>query len=101
MIYPDFETFKSLSSTGNLIPVYREFIADTETPASIFIKAGGLEKEGFLLESIEGAKNMARFSFIGIGYDSRIHFSQGIFSQDSSVGLFGEVLISFSMCLFI
>ena len=34
MPYPDFESFKSLSSKGNLIPVYREILADTETPVS-------------------------------------------------------------------
>ncbi len=28
MYYPDLETFKNLSREGNLIPVYREILAD-------------------------------------------------------------------------
>ena len=83
MIFPEKKDYIKKALNYNLIPVYKEFIADTETPASIFIKAGGLEKESFLLESIEGAKSMARFSFIGIGYNSRIHFSDGIFVLES------------------
>ncbi len=83
MIFPEKKDYLKKALSYNLIPVYKEFIADTETPASIFIKAGGLEKDSFLLESIEGAKNMARFSFIGIGYSSRIHFSNGTFIMDS------------------
>ena len=84
MIFPSKKEYIKKALNHNLIPVYKEFIADTETPASIFIKAGGMEKEGFLLESIEGAKSMARFSFIGIGYNSRIHFSDGTFLLDSN-----------------
>lgn len=29
MLYPDFEEFERLSQKGNLIPVYREILADT------------------------------------------------------------------------
>lgn len=64
----------------NLIPVYKEYAIDTETPASLFIKAVGMDKRGFLLESIEGIKNLARYSFIGIGCNNLIKFSKGIFS---------------------
>jgi anthranilate synthase component 1 len=84
MIFPSKKEYVKKALSHNLIPVYKEFIADTETPASIFNKAGGMEKEGFLLESIEGAKSMARFSFIGIGYNSRIRFSDGTFLLDSN-----------------
>lgn len=80
MIYPNKKEYLEKAKKYNLIPVYEEFIADTDTPVSIFMKAGGLEKEGFLLESIEGAKNMARYSFIGIGCDKKIIFDQGNFS---------------------
>jgi anthranilate synthase component I len=80
MIYPNKKEYLNKAKKFNLIPVYEEFIADTETPVSIFIKAGGLEKESFLLESIEGAKSMARYSFIGIGCDRKIVFDDGDFS---------------------
>ena len=63
MQYPDFETFKALSSRGNLIPVYREILADTETPVSATLKLGG--SPSFLLESMIGGEKWARYSFLG------------------------------------
>ncbi|MEW6675184.1 MAG: anthranilate synthase component I [Nitrospirota bacterium] len=63
MLYPDLEEFKSLSSRGNLIPVYREILADTETPVSAFLKLGGTPS--FLLESVVGGEKWARYSFLG------------------------------------
>jgi len=46
------------------IPVYREFMADLETPVSAFLKIRG-EGPAYLLESIEGGERLARYSFIG------------------------------------
>ena len=55
---------KSRKWDGNLIPVYREIVADMETPVSAFLKInrGG---NSFLLESVEGGQRLARYSFIG------------------------------------
>jgi anthranilate synthase component 1 len=63
MLYPDLEGFKALSSKGNLIPVYREILADTETPVSAALKLGG--SPSFLLESVVGGEKWARYSFLG------------------------------------
>lgn len=63
MVQPDFESFKSLSLKGNLIPVYREILADTETPVSATLKLGGTPS--FLLESMIGGEKWARYSFLG------------------------------------
>lgn len=63
MIYPDLNEFKKKATEGNLIPVYREILADLETPLSAFLKLKG--KTGFLLESLEGGEKWARYSFIG------------------------------------
>ena len=64
MHYPSKEEFIRLSEEGNLIPVYREILADYETPISCFAK---IEKEpySFLLESVEGGERLARYSFLG------------------------------------
>jgi anthranilate synthase component I len=64
MCYPSLEQVKSRMNEGNLIPVYREIIADLETPVSAFMK---INKDGnsFLLESVEGGQRLARYSFIG------------------------------------
>ncbi|MFC2048420.1 anthranilate synthase component I [Chloroflexota bacterium] len=64
MYYPTLEEVKKLSKDGNLVPIYREIIADLETPVSAFLKInrGGY---AFLLESVEGGEQLARYSFIG------------------------------------
>jgi anthranilate synthase component 1 len=63
MVYPDLEGFKTLSSKGNVIPVYREILADTDTPVSAALKLGGTPS--FLLESVVGGEKWARYSFLG------------------------------------
>jgi anthranilate synthase component 1 len=62
---PDFETFRRLSGQGNLIPVYREILADTITPVLALMKLRS--RPGlFLLESMEGGEKWGRYSFLGI-----------------------------------
>ncbi|MEW6163291.1 MAG: chorismate-binding protein, partial [Nitrospirota bacterium] len=63
MVYPDLEGFKSLSAKGDLIPVYKEILADTDTPVSSALKLGGTPS--FLLESVVGGEKWARYSFLG------------------------------------
>jgi len=64
MYYPTLEEVRKLKGQGNLVPVYREIVADLETPVSAFLKInrGGYS---FLLESVEGGQQLARYSFIG------------------------------------
>ncbi|MPM40472.1 Anthranilate synthase component 1 [bioreactor metagenome] len=65
MFKPDFNTFRKLAEQGNLIPVYREFMADMETPVSVLSRFAD-ERDVFLLESVEGGERFGRYSFIGI-----------------------------------
>ena len=85
MLYPDLETFKSLASQGNLIPVYEEILADTETPVSAALKLGG--SPAFLLESMIGGEKWARYSFLG-SKPSRVIKGRGnrIEIKDSKTG---------------
>jgi anthranilate synthase component 1 len=64
MYYPPLEEVKKLSDRGNLIPIYRDLVADLETPVSAFIKINQ-DGNSFLLESVEGGERIARYSFIG------------------------------------
>jgi len=64
MYTPDFETFKKLANEGNLIPVYREILADTETPVTALMKLVD-RPHLFLLESVEGGEKWGRYSFLG------------------------------------
>jgi len=64
MYYPSLEEVRKMASDGNLVPVWREIVADLETPVSAYLKVsrGGYS---FLLESVEGGQRQARYSFIG------------------------------------
>jgi len=64
MYYPTLEEVKKYRGQGNLVPIYREIVADLDTPISAFLKInnGGYS---FLLESVEGGQRLARYSFIG------------------------------------
>lgn len=64
MSSPDPAAFRELASRYNLIPVYREAIADMETPISAYTKLGG-DRYRFLLESAENAESFGRYSFVG------------------------------------
>jgi len=64
MYYPTLGEARELARYGNLIPVYCEIMADLETPVSAYLKiARG--NYSFLLESVEGGEQLARYSFIG------------------------------------
>jgi anthranilate synthase component 1 len=60
-----FEKFKSLAKDFNLIPVYETMTADLLTPVLAYLKTREKGKMSFLLESVEGSLNLARYSFIG------------------------------------
>ncbi|MCX5687042.1 MAG: chorismate-binding protein, partial [Candidatus Omnitrophica bacterium] len=63
MYYPSKQEFIKLAKKANVIPVYKEILADTLTPVSMFKKIGN--EYSYLLESVEGQEKIARFSFIG------------------------------------
>src|SRR5919206_36494 len=61
---PTLDEVAALSTQGNVIPVYREIIADLETPVSAYLKVAR-GPYSFLLESVEGGTRLARYTFIG------------------------------------
>lgn len=65
MHHPSLGTYLSLAREYTLIPVYREVLADLETPISVFMKLCQEEPGAFLLESVEGGEKVARYSFLG------------------------------------
>ncbi len=64
MYYPALEEVRRYSEEGMWSPIWREVVADLETPVSAFLK---VHRDGpcFLLESVEGGQRLARYSFIG------------------------------------
>ena len=65
---PTIDQVRELAEKGyNLVPVYKEVLADLETPVSAYLKIaqGSKNKNSFLLESAEGGERLARYSFMG------------------------------------
>ena len=64
-VSPTRDEFIAKAAQGNLIPVWREALADMETPVSAFRKVAGGRPNSFLLESVEGGERLGRYSFLG------------------------------------
>ncbi|MCS7185356.1 MAG: anthranilate synthase component I [Armatimonadota bacterium] len=64
MFQPSKKEFVELAQKGNIVPVWREILADLETPVSAFLKLAQSDY-AFLLESVEGGEHVARYSFLG------------------------------------
>jgi anthranilate synthase component 1 len=65
MIRPTLEEFRTLAKPGALVPVYREILADLETPVTAYMKIARGQEYSFLLESVERADKIGRYSFLG------------------------------------
>ena len=70
------DEFRGLATEGNLIPLYREILADFETPVSAFAKIDQ-GPTAYLLESVAGGENWARYSFLGSGSSAVLHEEKG------------------------
>lgn len=64
MLLPSRSDFRALARQANLIPVWREILADCDTPVSTFLRVGN-RGPAFLMESVEGGESVARYSFLG------------------------------------
>jgi anthranilate synthase component 1 len=63
-LFPSFERFKDLSRGAGLVPVWREFLFDVDTAVTAYAKLAE-PPFGFLLESVVGGEQWARYSFLG------------------------------------
>ncbi|MGC4030449.1 MAG: anthranilate synthase component I [Tepidisphaeraceae bacterium] len=61
---PDEAKFTELAETHDIVPVYRQLLADHLTPVSAFELLSRDEPNAFLLESVVGGVNVGRYSFI-------------------------------------
>ncbi len=65
MIKPSFQEFKKASKNANLIPIFKEVLADMDTPITAFLKTA-TNSYSVLLESVEHGEHLGRYSFIAI-----------------------------------
>ncbi|MCC6240073.1 MAG: anthranilate synthase component I [Phycisphaerales bacterium] len=64
--FPDLPTFTQAARQAQIIPVYRQLMADRITPVGAF-EVLGRDQHAFLLESVVGGEKIGRFSFIATG----------------------------------
>jgi anthranilate synthase component 1 len=73
---PSREEFIAAAQKGNLIPVYRELLADSDTPVSAYAALGASE-HSFLLESVVGGATWAAYSFVGVAPRAVVRWKAG------------------------
>jgi anthranilate synthase component 1 len=61
---PLFEEFRALASGAGVVPVWREFLFDVDTAVTAYAKLAR-PPFGFLLESVVGGEQWARYTFLG------------------------------------
>ncbi|MCD6384727.1 anthranilate synthase component I [Candidatus Sumerlaeota bacterium] len=104
MYKPDKKRFLELAQQGNLVSIYREMLADMETPVSAFKKIAN-EQFAFLLESVENEENIGRYSFLGTspsiifkskGKEVNLIYTQAnneeVFTSDNPLDVLKEVM---------
>ncbi len=96
-----------------IVPVVETLSADLLTPLAVYLKLSATGERSFLLESVEGGKSLARYSFIGAGptqvlaggreefEQMRRHFAENIAQADPDLPAFigGAIgLLGFDCC---
>ncbi|MCH8978278.1 MAG: anthranilate synthase component I [Armatimonadetes bacterium] len=66
VLSPSRDEYLKQAELGGPIPIYRDVLADMETPLSAYWKLAHDETHSFLLESVTGGENLARYSMIGV-----------------------------------
>lgn len=73
----ELKEFQEFAKSHNVIPVTRTFVADTETPLSIYSKLAQERPGTFLLESAENGRTWSRYSFIGVRSNATLTEREG------------------------
>ncbi len=60
------EEFNRRTRRGARTPVFKEFLADRETPVSVLTRVAETDESVFLLESVEGGETRGRYSYLGL-----------------------------------
>jgi anthranilate synthase component 1 len=75
-VVPSRAEARRLRGARRLLPLYREILADVETPVSAYLKVAR-GAPSFLLESVEGGERLARYSFVGTQPAERLTVEEG------------------------
>jgi anthranilate synthase component I len=91
-VYPSLAELGRMAATAHYAPIYREVLADVETPLSALLKLGA-GPGSFLLESVEGGEFVARYSFVAAGLERSLVIHE---NHATYVGSEGSAELSYS-----
>ncbi len=78
--------FEKRAAGGGIIPIYREYLADMDTPVSVLARIG--DRDAFLLESVAGCGTGSRYSFLGVDPVETVFAKDGaVFSRKAGGGV--------------
>ncbi|MCE9558434.1 MAG: anthranilate synthase component I [Armatimonadetes bacterium] len=77
-VTPNLETFLEMAKEGRPVPVFADMMADIETPLSVYWKVAHDGIHSFLLESVTGGEQLARYSMIGFRPVKVLHSKDGV-----------------------
>jgi anthranilate synthase component 1 len=83
---PTLEEVRQLGSSGGTIPIVRRLLGDHLTPVSVFARLGRPGKRAFLLESVVGGEQIARYSFVGIDPEVVLRVKNGVGHMQHAAG---------------
>ncbi len=66
MVVPSKSEFIKKTEGGKRMPIYRDLLADMETPLSAYWKLAHDQTYSFLLESVTGGEQVSRYSLLGV-----------------------------------
>ena len=81
---PDRATFDDLARQHPIVPVWREVLADSQTPVAAFLRLDP-QPDGFLLESVEGGERWARYSFLGGDAFATVRAKDGVLTVEGDL----------------
>jgi anthranilate synthase component 1 len=64
-MHPNLNDYLGLARDCDIVPVYKEVLADLETPVTV-LQRFMTRENAFLLESMEGGEKWGRYSFVGV-----------------------------------
>jgi anthranilate synthase component 1 len=79
-LFPSFERFSALAAEATVVPVWREFLFDVDTAVTAYAKLAE-PPFGFLLESVVGGEQWARYTFLGTRPSSAWRLRNGEVSE--------------------
>lgn len=85
MVIPSYEQASKFSKEYQFIPVCKEIYADAITPITLLRKISQIDKNYYLLESVEGGERWGRYSFLGMQPLLHVSASKGEVTIKSGV----------------